>query len=156
MFLLILDKNPYKSVELIPDRLKFKQLLELGQLICSAGISDVYRPVNQGKKLQAWIKENVYFTFCMYDSLMTWCVRNINLKTKTLKDFCNIRDGLYCFLTRAKRSSKVTTNGIFRYIKEYKPFTRYNTNTQLPIEECVKEYKKYINWKEEMYKRRIK
>lgn len=52
MMLIILDKNPLKSAELVPDKIKFKQLIELGQLICSAGISDVYKPIKQGKELE--------------------------------------------------------------------------------------------------------
>ena len=56
MFLLILDKDPIRSAHLIPDKLKFKQLIELGQLVCSAGISDIYKPIKQGKQLQEWKK----------------------------------------------------------------------------------------------------
>ena len=71
MFLLILDKNSYKAAEFVPDRLKFKQLLELCQLICSAGISDVYKKVNQGKELQEWVRNNKlwisrYFTYLFF------------------------------------------------------------------------------------------
>ena len=57
MFLLVLSVDPITSANLIPDKLKFKQLIELGQLICSVGISDVYKPIRQGKEIQKWIKK---------------------------------------------------------------------------------------------------
>lgn len=54
--LLILDKNPILAANLVPSKLKFKQLLELSQLICSAGISGVYKKIPQGKEIQNCIK----------------------------------------------------------------------------------------------------
>ena len=73
MFLLILDKNPDKSAELVPDRLKFKQMLELGQLICSAGISNVFKPIKQGKELQVWIKNNKNWIYWYMMFLFNYC-----------------------------------------------------------------------------------
>ena len=58
MFLLVLDKDAVKSAQLVPDKIKFKQLIELCQLICSAGYSNVYKKINQGKELQNWIIRN--------------------------------------------------------------------------------------------------
>lgn len=55
MMLLILDRNPVKSALLVPDKLKFKQLLELAQMI-STITGSVYKPVRQGKEIQEWIK----------------------------------------------------------------------------------------------------
>lgn len=37
------------------------------------------------------------------------------------------------------------TTAIFRYSKDYK--CNIPTNTELPIDECIEEYKKYISWK---------
>ena len=57
--LIITDKNPYKAAGWLLDNTNknfcFKQLLELSQLVSSTGISNVYKPVKQGKELQAWI-----------------------------------------------------------------------------------------------------
>lgn len=58
MMLLILDKNPILAANLVPSKLKFKQLLELSQLICSAGISGVYKKIPQGKEIQNWKDAN--------------------------------------------------------------------------------------------------
>ena len=43
MMLIICDKNPVRAAELVPDRLKFKQLLELCQMLCSVGYSNNLR-----------------------------------------------------------------------------------------------------------------
>lgn len=50
MMLLILDENPILAANLVPSKLKFKQLLELSQLICSAGISGVYKKFHKVKR----------------------------------------------------------------------------------------------------------
>ena len=87
MMLIICDKDPYKAVKyLIANTNKnfvFKQLLELGQLICSCGFSDVYKKINQGKKLQEWIKYNPMWVLRYFTQLYIWCLLNINLKEKT-------------------------------------------------------------------------
>lgn len=101
MMLIILDKNPYKSAELVPDRLKFKQLLELGQLICSAGISDVFKPIKQGKALQEWVKNNLLFIDCFYENLFVWVISNIKIKNETKEKFTKIGNDLFKVLKKA-------------------------------------------------------
>lgn len=147
MFLLILDKNPYKAAELVPDRLKFKQLLELCQLICSADISNVYKQIKQGKKLQKWIKDNKLWVYRFMTFLWFWAAGHLQLKPKTLCDLYKIRDDLLANIQNKKRIvyPKIA---IFRYVKEYSEFTKYQTNSELPINVAVEEYKKYIEWKE--------
>ena len=146
MFLLILDKNPYKAAELVPDRLKFKQLLELGQLICSAGISDVYKPINQGKELQEWVKKYQTWIFQYGSSLYTRCNFIYNLKIDTRIKIIDILNSLDI------NELKKPTTAIFRYVKEYAGMTEYESNAELDIETAVNEYKHYLAWKEEQYK----
>ena len=43
---------------------------------------------------------------------------------------------------------------IFRYIKDYTKFTKYKSNSELPINIAVKEYQKYIKYKEEEYNKK--
>ena len=148
MFLLILDKNPYKAAELVPDRLKFKQLLELCQLICSAGISDVFKPIKQGKELQEWVKDNRLWVYRFISYLWIKVVANVNLKPKTMLDLYKIRNDLFDSIKKKKRITYPKT-AIFRYVKEYSEFTKYETNSELPIDIAVNEYKKYVKWKEE-------
>lgn len=95
MFLLILDKNPYKAAELIPDRLKFKSLLELCQLICSAGISDVYKKVNQSKELQEWIKNNKLWISRCFTYLFFWVLENLDLQKETYLRLAKIKQDLW-------------------------------------------------------------
>lgn len=147
MFLLILDKNPYKAAELVPDRLKFKQLLELCQLICSAGISDVFKPIKQGKELQEWVKNNSVWTYWFAMFLYDYCLNNINLKSETIyKIKCIIRD--LHNSTDITKETKYPKTAIFRYVKEYAEFTEYESNSELEIDKCVEYYKKYVEWKE--------
>lgn len=151
MFLLILDRDPVKSANLIPDGLKFKQLIELCQLVCSSGISNVYKPIKQGKKIQEWIKENPCYICDYFQTLYKWCSNNINLKITTIADLYIIREDLlkYAFKYKLEFGYKEIDTAILRYSKDYEPFIKYKTNIELNIYDCVKEYKKYIKWKKE-------
>lgn len=145
MFLLILDKDPIRSAHLIPDKLKFKQLIELGQLVCSAGISDVYKPIKQGKQLQEWIKNNPEWTYFYMNALNDDCGHIVNMRGNTRLDILNILASL--LLTCNDRLHYDIKTGVFRYSKDFEWFTKHPTNTELPIKECIKEYKKYVEWK---------
>ena len=147
MFLIILDKNPYKAAELIPDRLKFKQLLELCQLICSTGISDVYKPIKQGKELQEWIVNNQEWV-CLYGCCLYRKCRDVfNIKNETRQKILNI-------LEKLKLGDKEPQTAIFRYVKEYAEFTEYESNSELPIDVAISEYKRYLEYKEKEYNKK--
>lgn len=148
MFFLILDKNPYEAVKLVPDRLKFKQLLELGQLICSAGISSSFKPVRQGKAIQNWIIVNPLYTLYYLDGLFGWCFNHVNLSDVTALKIGTILDDLWRYCQRNNYFGDTPQDAIFRYVKEYKPFTIYDSNDKLPIDIAINEYKKYLRWKE--------
>lgn len=146
MFLLILDSDPAKSAQLVPDKLKFKQLLELCQLVCSAGISDVYKPIKQGKVLQDWVKNHPEYVAIYMWFLKDYCKNNVRLKYKTVFDIEQIYFDLYYFCKdRVKMIKEPTTTAIFRYSKDYQ--CDIPTNTELPIDECIEQYKKYVEWK---------
>lgn len=144
MFLLVLDKNPVKAAELVPDKLKFKQLLELCQLICSAGISNVYKPIKQGKELQEWIKKYPEWILFYMETLFNFCCINCNLSIETIHKQTIISKDL---LSVCKDYSFILESAIFRYSKDYQ--CNIPTNTELPINECIEQYKKYIEWKKE-------
>lgn len=153
MMLIALDKNPYRAAELVPDRLKFKQLLELGQLICSTGISSVFKPVRQGKKLQEWIKSHTDWTYMYYDRLFVWTLRNVNLKNETTGKLLRIKYDLHeefkNYYNENYYIRRVNPNTlIFRYVKEYAGNTKYATDSEIGADEAVKEYRKYMEWKE--------
>ena len=76
MFLLILSTNPRDACNLLPQKIRFKQLIELSQLICSCGISNIYKPVKQGKELQEWILKNKYWVY-MYYSRLFFCLKSL-------------------------------------------------------------------------------
>jgi hypothetical protein len=146
MFLLVLDEDPITSANLVPDKLKFKQLLELGQLICSAGISDVYKPIRQGKAIQEWVKKHPEWVAMFYFWLKQYCIENIKGTYKTFMNIELIYRDIYAFCyERRKEIKEPLTTAIFRYSKDYQ--CNIPTNTELPIDECIKEYKQYVEWK---------
>ena len=93
MMFFILDKNPKEAVKYLvenaPRVLKCKQLLELGQLICSCGYSDVYKKVQQGKEIQKWIKKNVAWVSAYYGELLKYCL--VDSATEATKHACTQR-----------------------------------------------------------------
>ena len=148
MMLFITDKVPQKNFQYIIENTNknfvFKSLLELAQLICSCGYSNVYKKVNQGKELKEWIKKNKLWTYRYYNCLWFWCAGHIKLKPKTLCDLYKIKDDLYNNIEHKKRITYPKT-AVFRYKEGY--ISEYRTNSELPIKEAVKEYRKYLNWK---------
>lgn len=144
MFLLILDKNPIYSAELVPNGIVLKQVVELCQLICSAGISDVYKPIKQGKKLQEWIKKNPEWTYIYLNILMyrAKCLFKVSRDSflKILQICIDLSN-----ICNDSMEEEIET-AIFRYSKDYK--CNIPTNSELPIDECIEEYKKYITWKQ--------
>lgn len=148
MMLLITSSNPIIAASQVPDKLKFKQLLELCQMFCSLGYSDTYKPIKQGKKLQAWISKNKLWCQLYADHLYYWCLTHINMKQKTINDIrkiINLKD-TYELLTNPDVEIPYAKTAVFRYINTYK--SKYMTNTELPINEAITEYEAYIKWKE--------
>ena len=145
MMLIICDKSPQKSFEFLVENTSknyiFKSLLELAQLVCSCGYSEVYKPIKQGKQIQEWIKKNKLWTYRYYSLLWFWCVRNTNAKMNTLLDLYKIRDDLYENIGYKYRF-RCPKTAIWRYSKEYE--SEYPTNSELPIEVVCELYKKYI------------
>ena len=143
MFLLVLDKNPVNSAQLVPDGIKFKQLIELCQLICSAGISNVYKPIKQGKELQKWVMKHKCWIYNYLLELKFYVFKNIKIGMKTANDIEKI---IYDLVVSTKEDKEPTT-AIFRYSKDYKSI--FPSNCEITIENAVEEYKKYIEWKKE-------
>ena len=145
MMLIIADKDPYKSAKYIAEHTNknflFKSLLELGQLVCSCGISKVYKPVKRAYEIQDWILKNKLWVYRYYRSLWYYCMSKINMKSKTALDLYNIENDLFDSIEKKKRIVYPKTC-IFRYKKGYN--SKYESNSELPLEEGVKEYRKYI------------
>lgn len=140
MQLYILDKNPIISAQMIPDKYKFKMLIELGQLICSAGLSNVYKPIKQGKELQDWVKEHKIWAYKYHLELLRWSIKHINMEIQTKIRLACIRWDLFdsCY----NKDELKPISAYFRYAKEYK--CNIPSKTLLPIEQCIAEYKKYL------------
>ena len=141
MMLIICSKIPSEAARLVPNRLKFKQLLELCQMICSCGYSDIYKKIPQGKAIQEWIKRNPTWTKEYIIHLFQWCKENRKLTNKTCNDISQIIMSMpVLFWVLPIRTA------VFRYSKEYKN-TSYPTDSELPIDIAIEEYKKYMEWK---------
>lgn len=141
MMLIVLDKNPVIAADLVPDKIKLKQLLELCQMVCSCGYSDIYKKVKQGKNIQEWIKKNHTWVKCYAKTLFDWCKENRKLTNKTCNDISQIIISMpVLFWVLPIRTA------VFRYSKEYKN-TSYPTDSELPIDVAVAEYNKYVDWK---------
>ena len=143
MQLYILDKNPIISASLVPDKYKFKMLIELGQLVCSAGLSNVYKPIKQGKELQAWVSQHRDYTYSYFDKLLRWSKSHIDMQPSTLDKLQQISLDLENSLGQI--AEKEPTHAYFRYAQAYD--CSIASKTLLPISNCIAEYEKYLEWK---------
>jgi len=152
MNLFILDKEPavsaMKFYNKVNPKYAFKMLIELCQLICSAGYSSVYKKIPQGKELQKWITQHEKYSYSYTYVLFSYCVNsNLDISIQTKKNICNILYDLGQAAFLIKRiQEEVPLRAYFRYKKGYDN-TLYPSKTLLPIEECIIEYEKYLDWK---------
>lgn len=148
MMFIILDKNPIKAVDKLPHSVRFKQLIELTQLLSSCGVTDVYKSIPQGKELQKWILKHLDYIWFYYSNLYYWCTKNIKLSDKTNMDIRRVLGDLW-------DKQSFNENGlvehdpqtiVFRYSKDYTN-TNIQSKTLLPIDLGIQEYEKYTQWK---------
>lgn len=142
MFFIILDENPIKAAQVLPKGIKFKQLLEVGQLVCSAGYSKVFKPLRSGKEIQEWIKINPAWTQQFMKQLLEDSVGLVNMTNNTFLKLNFILNSL----PQTTRPAKAET-AVFRYSKDYSH--THKSNTKLPIGEAVACYKEYVEWKKQ-------
>ena len=156
--LIICNKNPMEAANyLIKNTNKkfcFKQLLELGQLICSCKISSIFKPINRGKEIQEWIIENPHYTYSYFVSLLAYCKETIKMEEITYYKLRNIASDLELYIMKnsllpknvcCKFENLQPKNVVFRYKEGY--ISKYKTNEHIPVDEGIKEYKKYLKWK---------
>lgn len=152
MMFIITDKNPRRAVkyfvENVPKKIWTKQLRELGHLISSCGISDVFKRVPQGKEIQEWIKKNVHWVYMYYKTLYEYCVNDsgYKYKDKSKSNFLKILKDIERECLGIYIDGWEPVTGIFRYQKSYTK-SKYSSNIEIPIDECTEEYKKYLKWK---------
>ena len=144
MMLIVLDKDPIEAARKVPASIRHKQLLELMQMLsCVVGFG--YEKIPQGKKIKAWISN---YKLWVLDYVVTlyelFCETAKNPKEETIIKYHCLIDLFYYQCTGGKYVEPTTA--ILRYVKEYDG-TSYPTDTELPIEECIREYEKYVEWK---------
>lgn len=135
--LILLSYNGQIAGKLVPDKIKFKQLLELAQMI-STITGSVFKPIKQAPLLRNWIKENPFFVANYFMSLFNWCEQNIKMKPETKEKLITIFNSFKDF---GKENKKPTT-AILRYVKGYE--CKYPTNTELPIDIVTEIYTDYV------------
>ena len=144
MMLIILNQNPQRAAKLVPVKIKFKQLLELGQLICSADISSIFKPVKQGKELQNWVKKNPSWVLFYFETLYNEVSSFVKMKAETVSKLTKILEDLRVY---AKNYNTEIGTVVFRYSKLYKEYTKFKNNSELSVPVAIKEYKEYVQWK---------
>lgn len=147
MMLILCSDIPKKNVEYLIEHTNksfiFKSLLEVLQLVCSAGISDVFKPLKQGRKLQEWVLEHKSWIYWYIMFLYKYCIENLNIKFETIYKFKTIIRDLHN--STDVFTIEMPSHAIFRYKKGYE--CEYETNSELSIDIAVEEYKKYLEWK---------
>lgn len=148
MQLYILDKNPEKSAEILFESMgakySFKMLIELCQMISTVTKCGTFKPVVQGKEIQEFISRNSQWVLMYFNKLENLCLNSsLNIKSQTVIKLKKIYSGL-------KEYSKCGLNSTilyapFRYSKDYK--CPVPSNSILPIDECINQYKKYLTYK---------
>ena len=141
MMLLILSADPVEAAKLIPKKIRHKQLLEIMQMI-SCVVEFGYIPLSNGKRLKEWILEHAAWMYIFTKRLvddMKYPNEETKIKYRCLLDLLRLKD-------RTPIVPNIKT-AIFRYAKEYKGNTIYKTDEELPIDEAIEEYKKYLEWK---------
>ena len=163
MMFLILDETPLGSVDYLlkhtNEKYLKKQVLELLQLICSAGYSNVYKKIPQGKAIQDWIKAdhtNQLYVFYYLEYAFYLLYNELNpIPEKYDQIFLDYMESIKLYNWDQCNCTDIKT-AIFRYQKQYKEYTTYETNIELPIDICIKEYRKYLKWKIEQNKEYFK
>lgn len=145
MMFIIANKDPHKAVEYLishtDKRFYFKQLIELGQLICSTGISSEYKKINRGKAIQDWIVRHPTWTYWYYKDLLYQC-QDIFKNPSAYKRAAKIKQDLLLDENTGMEDNPTITTAIFRYKQGY--HSEYTTNSELPIDIACKEYIRYI------------
>ena len=159
MMLIICSDKAEDSVKYLIDhtnkRFVWKQMLELCQLLATCGITERMKPLKQGKRICEWIKRdiNIDFIYIYYCRLLGYCRFNIKMLPDTYFKLLGIREDLWREVQTSRKPYLPIKTAIFRYKKGYK--CEYESNSELPIDVVVNEYKKYIEWKEKDYANRI-
>ena len=96
--MLVLSTNSDTSVRLIPKHLRIKELIEVNNLICSAGISNVFKGTVKNEALTEWIKQNSRYIFFYYTRLIRWAWNNNRVPYKTYIKLKSVREDLSFFM----------------------------------------------------------
>lgn len=155
MQLYILDKDPKKAAEMLPIRLKGKNyaqkmLIELGQCLSNMlGNKDfdgrLYKYKAVPPQFTSFIFHNQRWVLLYYAYLADRCLKGyVGFRdTETWRNYSNI----FHLFGKAACYSK---NGCLANCLSHAwfiPQKEYGERKYLPIDKCVEEYRRYLEWK---------
>ena len=142
----MLNSDPSLAVislaQLTTKQFCFKQLIELGQLVCSAGISNKFKRIPQGKEIQDWIRRNPRWIADYFQGLLALVSYSTNMSTETYNKLQQIFWHIYKYCLEKEMWNPSINTGIWRYKSSY--VSKYPSNMELPIYEITDLYYNYI------------
>ena len=152
MQLYILSEFPIESADILISNMKpaycHTMLKELCQMISSVlGGKELNslldKKIPQGKEFQKFIKDNPLWINRYGLRLLSHCKDTVKLKDCTKFKYEYILGELSKL---GESTLKVPDKAPFRYSKEYE--CDIQTNTVLPLQETITQYKRYLAWKQ--------
>ena len=143
--MIVLSTDSNTSVRLIPKHLRIKELIEVNNLICSAGISNVFKGTAKNKVLIEWVKRNSRYIFFYYTRLIQWAWNNNRVPYKTYVKLKSVREDLSFFMQYNNCTEESPKTIVFSYDSNYK--SPIPNNTEVPTLKGIHLYREYLAWK---------
>lgn len=143
--MLVLSTSPSISVRLIPMHLRVKELIEVTNLICSAGISSAFKGTIENEVLTEWIKQNSRYIFLYFTRLIQWAWGKNRMPYKTYAKLKPVRKDLSFFMQYNNCTEESPKTIVFSYNSDYK--SPIPNNTEVPTLKGIHLYREYLAWK---------
>lgn len=143
--MLVLSTSPSISVRLIPMHLRVKELIEVTNLICSAGISSAFKGTIENEVLTEWIKQNSRYIFLYFTRLIQWAWGKNRMPYKTYAKLKSVRKDLSFFMQYNNCTEESPKTIVFNYNSDYK--SPIPNNTEVPTLTGIHLYREYLAWK---------
>lgn len=143
--MLVLSTDSNTSVRLIPMHLRIKELIEVNNLICSAGISSVFKGTAENKVLIEWVKRNSRYIFFYYTRLIQWAHNKGRVPYQTYIKLRSVREDLSFFMQYNNCTEESPKSIVFSYDSNYE--SPIPNNTEVPTLKGIHLYREYLTWK---------
>lgn len=143
--MLVLSTDSNTSVRLIPKHLRIKELIEVNNLVCSAGISNVFKGTAKNEVLIEWVKRNSRYIFFYYTRLIQWAWNNNRVPYQTYAKLKSVREDLSFFMQYNNCTEESPKTIVFSYDSNYK--SPVPNNTEVSTLKGIHLYRDYLAWK---------